>query len=72
MIDFNNKGFFKLKQNNEYADRVTALLLDGEQVIDAYKSMRDGVVQEHRGLFDRDLGDVRSGFGAGGLFFFAG
>jgi hypothetical protein len=35
MIDFNNKGFFKLKQNNEYADRVTALLLDGEQVIDA-------------------------------------
>lgn len=44
MIDFNNKGFFKLKQNDEYAERVTALLLDGEQVIDAYKSMRDGVV----------------------------
>jgi hypothetical protein len=44
MIDFNNKGFFKLKQNNEYAERVTSLLLDGEEVIDAYKSMRDGVV----------------------------
>ena len=44
MIDFNNKGFFKLKQNNEYAERVSALLLDGETVIDAYKSMRDGVV----------------------------
>jgi hypothetical protein len=44
MIDFNNKGFFKLKQNNEYAERVSDLLLDGEQVIDAYKSMRDGVV----------------------------
>ena len=44
MIDFNNKGFFKLKQNEEYAERVSALLLDGEQVIDAYKSMRDGVV----------------------------
>ncbi|MPQ85041.1 PH domain-containing protein [Pseudomonas sp. MAFF 730085] len=44
MIDFNNKGFFKLKQNNEYAERVTALLLDGEEVIDAYKAMRDGVV----------------------------
>lgn len=27
MIDFNNKGFFKLKQNNEYAERVAALLL---------------------------------------------
>jgi hypothetical protein len=44
MIDFNNKGFFKLKQNSEYAERVTALLVEGEQVVDAYKSMRDGVV----------------------------
>ncbi|KPY47726.1 Uncharacterized protein ALO56_02011 [Pseudomonas viridiflava] len=44
MIDFNNKGFFKLKQNDEYAERVKDLLLDGETVIDAYKSMRDGVV----------------------------
>ncbi|WP_158773373.1 PH domain-containing protein [Cobetia sp. L2A1] len=44
MIDFDNKGFFKLKQNNEYADRVSTLLLDGEKVIDAYKTMRDGVV----------------------------
>jgi hypothetical protein len=44
MIDFNNKGFFKLKQNNEYAQNVSALLLDGEQVLEAYKSMRDGVV----------------------------
>ena len=25
MIDFNNKGFFKLKQNEEYAQRVTDL-----------------------------------------------
>jgi hypothetical protein len=44
MIDFNNKGFFKLKQNNEYAQNVAALLLEGEEVIEAYKSMRDGVV----------------------------
>jgi hypothetical protein len=35
MIDFNNKGFFKLKQNNEYAERVASLLLDGEEVVDA-------------------------------------
>jgi hypothetical protein len=34
MIDFNNKGFFKLKQNDEYAERVSALLLDGEEVFD--------------------------------------
>lgn len=44
MIDFNNKGFFKLKQNNEYAEKIAALLLEGEEVIDSYKSMRDGVV----------------------------
>jgi hypothetical protein len=44
MIDFNNKGFFKLKQNNEYAQNVSALLLEGEHVLEAYKSIRDGVV----------------------------
>ncbi|PRD38191.1 UNVERIFIED_CONTAM: uroc1 [Trichonephila clavipes] len=33
-----------LKQNRDYADQVAALLLDGETIIDAYKSMRDGVV----------------------------
>ena len=44
MIDFENKNFFKLKQNADYADKVKELLIDGEDVIDAYKSMRDGVV----------------------------
>ncbi len=44
MIDFNNKGFFKLKQNSEYADKVSDLLLEDERIIDSYKSMRDGVV----------------------------
>jgi hypothetical protein len=44
MIDFKNKGFFKLKPNAEYQDRVAALLLDGEQVLASFSSMRDGVV----------------------------
>ena len=44
MIDFDNKSVFKLKQNADYAEKVAALLLDGEEVIDAFKSMRDGVV----------------------------
>ncbi len=44
MIDFENKGFFKLKQNNEYADKISALLVEGEAIVDAYKSFRDGVV----------------------------
>ena len=44
MIDFNNKSVFKLKQNEEYAEKVTELLFDDEEIIDSYKSMRDGVV----------------------------
>ena len=44
VIDFANKGFFKLKQDDKYAETASALLMEGEQVIDAYRSMRDGVV----------------------------
>jgi len=44
MIDFDNKGFLKLKQNSDYAEKVAEFLLEDEVVIDAYKSMRDGVV----------------------------
>ncbi|MBA6287698.1 MULTISPECIES: PH domain-containing protein [unclassified Colwellia] len=44
MIDFNNKGFFKLKQDTDYAEKVSSLLLDDEQIVDSYKTMRDGVV----------------------------
>jgi hypothetical protein len=44
MIDFNNKGFFKMKADPEYASRVTGLLLENETIISSYKSMRDGIV----------------------------
>ena len=44
MLDFQNGSFFKLKANNEYAGMVSGLLLADEQVIGAYKAMRDGVV----------------------------
>jgi len=44
MIDFQNASFFKLKENNEYAGRVTDLLLPGEDVVGSFKAMRDGVV----------------------------
>lgn len=44
MIDFSNKGFFKLKPDNEYSSVVSDLMMDGEKVLAAYKSMRDGVV----------------------------
>lgn len=44
MIDFENKAVFKLKQNDDYADIVSDLLIPGEDVLGAFKSMRDGVV----------------------------
>ena len=44
MIDFKNKGFLKLKKDEKYAETAAALLMEGEKVIDSYRSMRDGVV----------------------------
>lgn len=44
MIDFNNKSVFKLKPNDAYQEHVSALLLEGEEVLGAFSSMRDGVV----------------------------
>ena len=44
MIDFENKAVFKLKQNDDYADIVSDLLIPDEDVLGAFKSMRDGVV----------------------------
>ena len=44
MIDFNNSSVFKLKQNVEYATMVADLLLPDEQIIGAFKAIRDGVI----------------------------
>ncbi len=47
MIDFNSNGFFaRLKQvnPNEFGHIINDFLIDGEGVIAAYKSIRDGVV----------------------------
>ena len=47
MIDFNANGFFaRLKQvnSNEFGNIINDFLIDGETVIGAYKSIRDGVV----------------------------
>ena len=45
MIDFQNSSVFKLKPNDEYAQRVGDLLLPSETIIGAYKAIRDGVVR---------------------------
>ena len=47
MIDFNSDGFFaRLKKVNdgEFGNIIDDFLIDGEEVIGAYKSVRDGVV----------------------------
>ena len=46
MIDFQNGGFFKLKQTDTAngVKMVQDLLIDGEQVLAAYKNIRDYVV----------------------------
>ena len=47
MIDFNNEGFFaRLKRvsNDEFGNIINDFLIDGENVIGVYKSVRDGVV----------------------------
>ncbi len=47
MIDFNSEGFFARlqKTNNDiFGNVITDFLIDGEKVVGAYKSIRDGVV----------------------------
>lgn len=47
MIDFNSQGFFaRLKKvdNSEFGKIISDFLIEGEDIIGAYKSVRDGVV----------------------------
>lgn len=44
MIDFQNAKFIKMKQDNGLIPLVQPLLVTGENIVGAYKAMRDGVV----------------------------
>ena len=46
MIDFNNASFFKLKpvNDNDFADIITPMFAPGEQIIQTFRGIRDGVV----------------------------
>ena len=47
MIDFNSSGFFaRLKKvnNDQFGKMIEDLLIDGEDIIGTYQSIRDGVV----------------------------
>ena len=46
MLDFQNATFMKLKpvDNKAFADQVSPMLVNSEQIIDTFQSIRDGVV----------------------------
>ena len=46
MIDFNQQSVFKLKQvpRNTFYSHVQPIMIDDEQVISAYQTVRDGIV----------------------------
>lgn len=46
MIDFQNASFLKLRKTNDntYAQLITPLFVEGEQIIATYQAIRDGIV----------------------------
>lgn len=52
MIDFNNASFLKLRPVNENAfeKMIAPILIDGEEIIGSYQSVRDGVVFTNKRL----------------------
>ena len=56
MIDFTKGSYFHtLKQDDEYREMITSLLLDDEEVIEPYKSVRDGVVFTNKRIIAVDV-----------------
>ena len=53
MIDFNNASFLKLRPvpAGTYAAMLAPMLIDGEQIISSYQSIRDGVVFTNKRIF---------------------
>ena len=46
MIDFQNASFFKLKpvSNNDFAGMISPIFVEGEEIIQSFRGIRDGVV----------------------------
>jgi hypothetical protein len=46
MIDFKNTSFVKLRpvSDKEFANMITPMFIDGEQILQTFKGIRDGVV----------------------------
>ena len=57
MIDFNNASFLKLRPVNENAfeKMIAPILIDGEEIIGSYQSIRDGVVFTNKRLISINI-----------------
>ena len=46
MIDFKNASYLKLKpvNDNDFADMITPMFVHGEQIIQSFRGIRDGIV----------------------------
>lgn len=53
MIDFKNASFIKLRAvpNDTFSENITAMLVDGEEILQSFKAIRDGVVFTNKRIF---------------------
>lgn len=53
MIDFQNASFMKLKpvNDNDFAGMITPMFVPGEQIIQSFRGIRDGVVFTNKRIF---------------------
>ena len=53
MIDFQNASFMKLKpvNDNDFAGMITPMFIPGEQIIQSFRGIRDGVVFTNKRIF---------------------
>ena len=53
MIDFQNASFMKLKpvSDNDFAGMITPMFIPGEEIIQSFRGIRDGVVFTNKRIF---------------------
>ena len=53
MIDFQNASFVKLSptHDSDFASWITPMFVQGEQIIQSFRGMRDGVVFTNKRIF---------------------
>lgn len=53
MIDFQNASFLKLKpvSDRDFADMISPMFIPGEQIVQSFRGIRDGVVFTNKRIF---------------------